>query len=51
VLPDTIVKGGDYAPDEVAGGQCVKDNGGQVKILSFIEGQSTSKMIDRIRNQ
>ena len=51
VLPNMIVKGGDYAPDEVAGGECVKEKGGEVKILSFVDGQSTSKIISKIRNQ
>jgi D-beta-D-heptose 7-phosphate kinase/D-beta-D-heptose 1-phosphate adenosyltransferase len=49
VLPDVIVKGGDYAPDEVAGGQCIIDNGGEVKILSFVDGQSTSNIINKIK--
>ncbi len=49
VLPDVIVKGGDYTPDEVAGGQCVIENGGEVKILSFVEGQSSSHIIEKIK--
>jgi D-beta-D-heptose 7-phosphate kinase/D-beta-D-heptose 1-phosphate adenosyltransferase len=49
VLPDVIVKGGDYEPDEVAGGQCVIENGGEVKILSFVDGQSTSQLIEKIK--
>jgi D-beta-D-heptose 7-phosphate kinase/D-beta-D-heptose 1-phosphate adenosyltransferase len=49
VLPDVIVKGGDYTPDEVAGGQCIIDNGGEVKILSFVDGQSTSNIINKIK--
>jgi D-beta-D-heptose 7-phosphate kinase/D-beta-D-heptose 1-phosphate adenosyltransferase len=49
VLPDVIAKGGDYAPHEVAGGECVMAKGGEVKILSFVEGQSTSQMIKKIK--
>jgi D-beta-D-heptose 7-phosphate kinase/D-beta-D-heptose 1-phosphate adenosyltransferase len=49
VLPDVIVKGGDYAANEVAGGQCVIENGGEVKILSFVDGQSTSQLIEKIK--
>jgi D-beta-D-heptose 7-phosphate kinase/D-beta-D-heptose 1-phosphate adenosyltransferase len=49
VLPDVIVKGGDYAPHEVVGGKCVMGKGGEVKILSFVDGQSTSKMIKKIK--
>jgi D-beta-D-heptose 7-phosphate kinase/D-beta-D-heptose 1-phosphate adenosyltransferase len=44
-----IVKGGDYAANEVAGGQCVIENGGEVKILSFVDGQSTSQLIEKIK--
>ena len=47
LLPDVIVKGGDYKPEEVAGGAEVIANGGEVKILSFVDGQSTSQMIAR----
>jgi D-beta-D-heptose 7-phosphate kinase / D-beta-D-heptose 1-phosphate adenosyltransferase len=47
LLPDVIVKGGDYTPDHVAGGDCVIKAGGEVKILSFVEGQSTSAMIKK----
>ena len=49
VLPDMIVKGGDYRPDEVAGGECVTDNGGSVEILKFVDGYSTTSMIDRMK--
>ncbi|MDH5485823.1 MAG: bifunctional D-glycero-beta-D-manno-heptose-7-phosphate kinase/D-glycero-beta-D-manno-heptose 1-phosphate adenylyltransferase HldE, partial [Gammaproteobacteria bacterium] len=38
VLPDVLVKGGDYRPEDIAGGQCVIDHKGEVKILSFVEG-------------
>jgi D-beta-D-heptose 7-phosphate kinase / D-beta-D-heptose 1-phosphate adenosyltransferase len=47
VLPDVIVKGGDYRPEQVAGGDCVIKAGGEVKILSFVEGQSTTAMIKK----
>jgi D-beta-D-heptose 7-phosphate kinase/D-beta-D-heptose 1-phosphate adenosyltransferase len=49
VLPDVIVKGGDYQPHEVAGGDCVIKAGGEVKILSFVDGQSTTRMINKAR--
>lgn len=48
VLPDTIVKGGDYKPENVAGGECVKNNGGDVQIIAFVDGHSTSKTIRKI---
>jgi D-beta-D-heptose 7-phosphate kinase/D-beta-D-heptose 1-phosphate adenosyltransferase len=49
VLPDVLVKGGDYEPEQIAGARCVLDNGGEVKVLSFLEGRSTSSIIDAIR--
>ncbi len=49
VLPDVLVKGADYEPDQIAGGQCVRDNGGEVRVLSFREGRSTSAIIERLR--
>ena len=50
ILPDVLVKGGDYTPDSVAGGDIVQANGGAVEILTFQPGRSTSAMIDAIRN-
>ncbi len=49
VLPDILVKGGDYRPDEVAGAACVRNAGGQVVILPFLTGRSTSGIIRSIR--
>jgi D-beta-D-heptose 7-phosphate kinase/D-beta-D-heptose 1-phosphate adenosyltransferase len=49
LLPDVIVKGGDYSPDQVAGGDCVIKAGGAVKILHFVEGHSTTSMINKAR--
>ena len=48
VLPDILVKGGDYKPEQVAGGQCVQANGGEVRILTYVEGHSTSDIINNI---
>jgi D-beta-D-heptose 7-phosphate kinase/D-beta-D-heptose 1-phosphate adenosyltransferase len=49
VLPDVLVKGGDYQPEQIAGARCVWDNGGEVRVLSFMEGRSTSAIIEAIR--
>jgi len=49
VLPDVLVKGGDYKSEEIAGGQCVIDKDGEVKVLQFVEGCSTTKIIDAIK--
>lgn len=51
VLPDVLVKGGDYQPHEIAGGECVTAAGGEVVILDFKEGCSTSNIIQVIRGR
>ncbi|MCW8886947.1 MAG: D-glycero-beta-D-manno-heptose 1-phosphate adenylyltransferase, partial [Motiliproteus sp.] len=49
LLPDILVKGGDYQADQVAGGECVIENGGEVVILDFVDGCSTTNIVSRIR--
>lgn len=49
VLPDVLVKGGDYRPEEIAGGHLVTANGGTVEVLQFREGRSTSGILESIR--
>ncbi len=48
ILPDILVKGGDYRPEQVAGGDCVLHNGGEVRILSYRPGNSTSALAARL---
>ncbi len=48
VLPDVLVKGGDYRPEEIAGARDVLDNGGEVRVLAFREGQSSSRIINKL---
>ena len=50
ILPDVLVKGGDYKPESIAGGKIVIENGGHVEVLSFREGRSTSSIIEAIQN-
>ncbi|MFZ7236216.1 bifunctional D-glycero-beta-D-manno-heptose-7-phosphate kinase/D-glycero-beta-D-manno-heptose 1-phosphate adenylyltransferase HldE [Avibacterium gallinarum] len=50
VLPDLLVKGGDYKPEEIAGGKEVIANGGEVKVLNFENGFSSSNVINKIRS-
>jgi D-beta-D-heptose 7-phosphate kinase/D-beta-D-heptose 1-phosphate adenosyltransferase len=50
-LPDVLVKGGDYTEDQVAGAAAVKAAGGEVRILSFTQGHSTTRVIERIKQQ
>ncbi len=51
ILPDVLVKGGDYKVAEIAGARAVMEHGGTVKILSFKDGCSTSGIIRRIQEQ
>lgn len=48
LLPDILVKGGDYQIADIAGGKEVIDNGGEVKVLRFEDGVSTTGIIERI---
>lgn len=49
ILPDLLVKGGDYKPEEIAGSQEVWANGGDVRVLNFENGCSTSNVIKKIQ--
>jgi D-beta-D-heptose 7-phosphate kinase/D-beta-D-heptose 1-phosphate adenosyltransferase len=49
VLPDLLVKGGDYKPEDIAGSQEVWANGGDVRVLNFEDGISTTNIIKTIR--
>ncbi|MFP1909168.1 bifunctional D-glycero-beta-D-manno-heptose-7-phosphate kinase/D-glycero-beta-D-manno-heptose 1-phosphate adenylyltransferase HldE [Lonsdalea quercina] len=49
ILPDILVKGGDYKPEEIAGSKEVWDNGGEVKVLNFEDGCSTTNIINTIK--
>jgi rfaE bifunctional protein nucleotidyltransferase chain/domain len=47
--PDVIVKGGDYRPEDVAGGEVVRARGGRVVIIPLTAGHSTTATIARLR--
>jgi D-beta-D-heptose 7-phosphate kinase/D-beta-D-heptose 1-phosphate adenosyltransferase len=49
LLPDLLVKGGDYDPWQVVGRTEVEAAGGQVRVLPFREGYSTTELVSRIR--
>src|SRR5437588_12698011 len=51
LLPDVLVKGGDYALDQIHGREEVEAAGGRVVSLPFVERASTSKIIERIKNE
>jgi len=47
---DVLVKGGDYRPEDIAGGSCVQERGGEVIVLDYEEGVSTTRIVEQIRN-
>ena len=47
LLPDVLVKGGDYNKNEIAGYSDVEANGGEVKILPFLKGYSTTNILKK----
>ncbi|RBW63972.1 bifunctional heptose 7-phosphate kinase/heptose 1-phosphate adenyltransferase [Vibrionales bacterium C3R12] len=49
VLPSILVKGGDYKPEDIAGGEEVIAAGGEVKVLNFEDGCSTTEIINAIQ--
>ncbi len=49
ILPDVLVKGGDYQVEEIAGAKEVMANGGTVEILQFVDGVSTTKIIESLK--
>lgn len=51
IVPDVLVKGGDYKIQEIVGSDIVTSAGGKVIVLSFLEGISTSHMVDKIRKE
>lgn len=49
ILPDVLVKGGDYALDEIHGREEVEAAGGKVVALPYLEGASTSSLIEQMK--
>jgi len=49
VLPSILVKGGDYTLDTIVGADSVIENGGSVEVIPFVEGKSTTRMIERMK--
>jgi rfaE bifunctional protein nucleotidyltransferase chain/domain len=49
LAPDLLVKGADWAPDEIVGGDVVRRRGGRVERIELVPGISTSELIRRIR--
>ena len=51
VMPDVLVKGGDYKAEEIVGYDTVTQNGGRVGIIPFMEGCSTTNLVNLIRER
>ncbi len=51
VKPDLLVKGGDNDPDKIPGARCVRENGGQVAVMTYINGVSTTEIVKSIRDK
>ena len=49
ILPDILVKGGDYAPHEIAGGKQVMENGGRIEIIDLVPGCSTTRTLEKLK--
>lgn len=47
VQPDVLVKGGDWSIDQISGADIVQNKGGQVLSLQFIDGKSTTRLIEK----
>lgn len=50
IKPDVLVKGGDWAVENIVGKDIVESDGGKVVNISYIEGSSTTNIIERILN-
>ena len=51
IIPDILVKGADWSIDKIVGREAVEKNGGEVKTIEFVNQQSTSKIIESIKNK
>jgi D-beta-D-heptose 7-phosphate kinase/D-beta-D-heptose 1-phosphate adenosyltransferase len=49
LMPNVLVKGGDWAKDEIIGADVVKQGGGEVKRISYVSGHATTDIIKKIR--
>lgn len=48
IKPDVLVKGGDWSPEQIVGSDFVLARGGQVRSLRFVQGLSSTNMIEKI---
>jgi D-beta-D-heptose 7-phosphate kinase/D-beta-D-heptose 1-phosphate adenosyltransferase len=50
LLPDVLVKGGDWKPEKVVGREEVEGAGGEVVIIPYLPGRSSSEILKKIKN-
>ena len=50
LLPDVLAKGGDYEIETIVGHEIVQENGGKVELVPFVDGFSSTIIIDKIKN-
>ena len=51
IIPDILVKGADWSIDKIVGRETIEKHGGEVKTIEFVNNQSTSKIIESIKNK
>jgi len=49
LIPDTLIKGGDYQPDDIVAATELRNNGGKVLVIPFIDAYSSSNLIPHIK--
>jgi rfaE bifunctional protein nucleotidyltransferase chain/domain len=49
VQPDILIKGADYKPEDIVGYDVVKSRGGEIKTIEFLDGYSTSDLLEKIK--
>ena len=50
LIPDVLVKGGDWSSEKIIGADVVMENGGQVAVVPYLKGFSTSEILERIKS-
>lgn len=51
LLPDILIKGADYSIENIVGAKEVMANGGEVKTITFVDGYSSTSIINRIKEK
>jgi D-beta-D-heptose 7-phosphate kinase/D-beta-D-heptose 1-phosphate adenosyltransferase len=51
IIPDILIKGADWSLNNIVGRETVEKHGGEVKTIEFVNNQSTSKIIESIKDK